>query len=70
MNIYVGNLSFETTGDSLKAAFIMYGDVHSARVITDRMTGRSRAGQHEIGWRAVYRGPRADGEGAEARRLR
>ena len=42
MNIYVGNLSFETTEDLLQVAFTEYGEVASARVITDRMTGRSR----------------------------
>ncbi|MBU4565635.1 MAG: RNA-binding protein [Pseudomonadota bacterium] len=41
-NIYVGNLSYDTTDDSLSAAFTPYGSVLSARVITDRMTGRSR----------------------------
>ena len=41
-NIYVGNLSYDTTDDSLSAAFAQYGSVLSARVITDRMTGRSR----------------------------
>ena len=42
MNIYVGNLSFETTEDQLHVAFTQHGEVASARVITDRMTGRSR----------------------------
>ena len=42
MNIYVGNLPFETTEDVLQVAFTDYGEVTSARVITDRMTGRSR----------------------------
>ena len=42
MNIYVGNLSFETTEDQLHVAFTQHGEVTSARVITDRMTGRSR----------------------------
>ncbi|MBU1275416.1 MAG: RNA-binding protein [Proteobacteria bacterium] len=41
-NIYVGNLSYDTTDDSLNNAFSEYGTVLSARVITDRMTGRSR----------------------------
>lgn len=41
-NIYVGNLSYDTTDDSLSNAFAQYGSVLSARVITDRMTGRSR----------------------------
>ena len=42
MNIYVGNLAFETTEDSLQVTFTEYGEVSTARVITDRMTGRSR----------------------------
>jgi RNA recognition motif-containing protein len=42
MNIYVGNLPFETTEDSLQVTFTEYGSVDTARVITDRMTGRSR----------------------------
>ena len=42
MNIYVGNLPFETTEESLEVAFTEYGEVTSARVITDRYTGRSR----------------------------
>lgn len=42
MNIYVGNLSYGTTDDDLRAAFAAYGTVTSARVITDRDTGRSR----------------------------
>ena len=42
MNIYVGNLPFETTEESLQVAFTEYGSVDTARVITDRMTGRSR----------------------------
>ena len=42
MNIYVGNLPFETTEDSLQVAFTEYGEVTTARVITDKFTGRSR----------------------------
>ena len=42
LNIYVGNLSYDTTDDSLNAAFAAHGAVDSARVITDRMSGRSR----------------------------
>lgn len=40
--LYVGNLSFETTADSLRTAFEEYGSVSSTSVITDRETGRSR----------------------------
>ena len=42
MNIYVGNVSYRMTEDELKAAFEAYGEVESARVITDRETGRSK----------------------------
>jgi RNA recognition motif-containing protein len=41
-NIYVGNLSYNSTEDTLRSAFEQYGNVLSARVITDRETGRSR----------------------------
>ena len=41
-NIYVGNLSYNSTEDTLRSAFEQYGSVLSARVITDRETGRSR----------------------------
>ena len=41
-NLYVGNLPFTTTDDTLRAAFEPYGKVSSATVISDRMTGRSR----------------------------
>ena len=42
MNIYVGNLPFETTEEELQVSFTEHGEVSSARIITDRMTGRSR----------------------------
>src|SRR3954447_8581345 len=41
-NIYVGNLSFETTTADLEAAFGQHGTVQKAQVVTDRETGRSR----------------------------
>ena len=40
--LYVGNLSYNTTDASLKDAFSAMGEVESANVITDKMTGRSR----------------------------
>lgn len=40
--LYVGNLSFSTTEDSLRAAFEAHGEVASASIIMDRDTGRSR----------------------------
>ena len=42
MNIYVGNLSFDESDSSLETAFASHGQVASARVITDRDSGRSR----------------------------
>ena len=42
MNIYVGNLSYDTTEESMRAAFEQFGAVDSARVIMDRMSGRPR----------------------------
>ena len=42
MDIYCGNLAYATTDDGLKAAFAAYGEVTSARVVTDRMNGRSK----------------------------
>ena len=42
MNIYVGNLSYDTRDDGLRAAFAEHGTVDDARVINDRETGRSR----------------------------
>jgi len=42
MDIYVGNLAYSTNDESLKSAFAAYGEVASARVVSDRMTGRSK----------------------------
>ena len=42
MNIYVGNLSYDTRDSDLEAAFAAYGTVTSARVVMDRDTGRAR----------------------------
>ena len=40
--LYVGNLSYTTTGDSLSQLFGELGEVASVNLVTDRMTGRSR----------------------------
>lgn len=40
--LYVGNLSYDTTEDSLKDAFGKAGTVESANVIADKMSGRSK----------------------------
>ena len=42
MNIYVGNLAYSVTGDSLKEMFSEFGEVESAKVIMDRYTNRSK----------------------------
>ncbi|HKY47253.1 MAG TPA: RNA-binding protein [Acidimicrobiia bacterium] len=41
-NVYVGNLTFNTTSADLQALFGEHGEVKKAQVITDRETGRSR----------------------------
>jgi len=40
--VYVGNLSFDTTEDTLRGLFEAHGEVSSINMITDRYTGRSR----------------------------
>jgi RNA recognition motif-containing protein len=42
MNIYVGNLSYETTDEKLREAFEAFGEVSSVNIITDRFTGDPR----------------------------
>ena len=42
INIYVGNLSFNADEGELKGMFEAYGEVDSAKIITDQFTGRSR----------------------------
>ncbi|HEX2532421.1 MAG TPA: RNA-binding protein [Chitinophagaceae bacterium] len=42
MNIYVSNLSFNIMDEDLKGLFTPYGEVTSAKVITDKFTGKSR----------------------------
>lgn len=42
MNIYVGNMSYDTTEDELRQAFEEHGEVGSVKIIQDRYTGRSR----------------------------
>ena len=41
-NIFVGNLSYQTTQDDLHAAFAAYGSVERVNVVTDRDTGQPR----------------------------
>ena len=42
MNIYVGNLSWTMTDDDLSNLFTPYGSVTSAKILKDKVTGRSR----------------------------
>jgi RNA recognition motif-containing protein len=42
MNIFVGNLNFTTTSESLHELFEPFGEISSANIIVDRETGRSR----------------------------
>jgi len=42
VKVFVGNLPFSTDDNKLKEAFIRFGNVESARVVTDKHTGRSR----------------------------
>ncbi len=42
INIYVGNLSYEANEAELQGLFEGYGEVDSAKIITDQFTGRSR----------------------------
>lgn len=42
MNIYVGNLSYSITEDSLRSLFGEFGDIESAKVISDRHSGQSK----------------------------
>ncbi len=40
--MYVGNLSYEMSEEKLRTEFAEYGEVQSAKIITDKFTGRSR----------------------------
>ena len=42
MKLYVGNMSFDTTQESLQAVFSNYGEVQEVALVTDRDTGRPR----------------------------
>jgi RNA recognition motif-containing protein len=41
-NIFVGNLSYQTTEDDLRAAFQAYGAIERVSIVTDRDTGQPR----------------------------
>jgi len=42
MNIYIGNLSHQVTEEDLRQAFETFGEVTSAKIITDKFSGVSR----------------------------
>lgn len=42
MNIYIGNLPYNSTEDDLREAFSKFGEVASAVIITDKSSGRSK----------------------------
>ena len=42
MNIYIGNMSFDTTEDQLRQAFEGFGEVSTVNIITDKYSGEPR----------------------------
>lgn len=42
MNIYIGNMSFDTTEDQLRKAFEGFGEVSTVNIITDKYSGEPR----------------------------
>jgi RNA recognition motif-containing protein len=42
MNIYIGNLSFDTTEEQIRQSFESFGEVSGVSIITDRNTGEPR----------------------------
>ena len=56
MNIYVGNLSYDTKEDSLRAMFEEFGEVENAKIIMDRFTNRSKG----FGFIEMPNNPEAD----------
>ncbi|MDR0415258.1 MAG: RNA-binding protein [Prevotellaceae bacterium] len=42
MTIYVGNIAYSMKEEDLRSAFAVYGNVTSAKIIGDRVTGRSK----------------------------
>jgi RNA recognition motif-containing protein len=57
-NIFVGNLSFNTTEDTLRSMFDSYGAVQRVNIVTDRDTGQAR------GFAFVEMGVDAEGDAA------
>jgi RNA recognition motif-containing protein len=71
--LYVGNLSFHTTADAVRALFTEAGEVTDVHVVTDRETGRSRGfafvtmGTPEAAAKAIERFHGANLEGRNLR---
>ena len=42
MNIYIGNIAFDTTEDQLRQAFTAFGEVSTVKIITDKYTGEPK----------------------------
>lgn len=42
MNLFINNLAWATSEDELRALLAQYGEVTSVKIITDKMTGRSK----------------------------
>ena len=42
MNMYIGNLAYDVTENDLKNAFSEFGEVSSAKIITDKVSGQSK----------------------------
>jgi len=42
MNIYIGNFSYDITGDDLREVFGAFGNVESVKIIRDKFTGDSK----------------------------
>ena len=66
MNIYVGNLSYGVSDDQLREVFEAYGTVSSAKVISDKYSGRSKGfGFAEIDGDSEAKSAIEDLDGAE-----
>lgn len=42
MNIYVANINFKSSENDLRELFSPYGEISSVKILTDKVTGRSR----------------------------
>ena len=58
MKIYVGNLSYDVTEEELRQEFLVYGDVTSVSILTDKFSGRPK------GFGFVEMASKSEGEAA------